>query len=412
MSKFNKDDTNYKFALFKFSLIAPVVNDSYVESSKSAFFRNISSKTHYFENKPMRVSVATLKNWCTRYNKYGFDSLIHKQRSDKGESRVLDLSTKSRALEILDEFPHITASSVYDILLEEGVLNKNFVSVSTVTRFVRYNRIKPDRDKLERRAFEHQNPNDMWQADTSVGPYIDINGKTTKTYLIMFIDDCSRVITGFSFFTADNAINMQFVFKDAISKFGLPKKLYVDNGSPYKNEQLSLICANLGIILIHSKPYSPQGKGKIERMFRTIKDGWMRRVNWNDFSGLDDINKSLFSFISAYHHRKHSSLSGCPLDKFHTLENIKYLELSKLNSAFLHTFTRKVKGDSTISINCTQFEVPSIFVGDRISIRHAPLDMSKAYIFKDDEILTIHPVKKIDNSKIKRLNYGDIYDEH
>lgn len=411
MSKFNKDDKNYNFALFKFSLIAPLVNDSYLEPSKSAFFRNVSAKTHYFEGKPMRVSVATLKNWYNRYNKDGFESLVHKQRSDKGESRVLDLSTKSRTLEILDEFPHITAVSVYDILLEEGVLNKHLVSLSTVSRFIRYNRIKPNRDTLERRAYEHQNPNDMWQADTSVGPYIVINGKTTKTYLIMFIDDSSRVVTGFSFFIADNAVNMQYVFRDSISKFGLPKKLYVDNGSPYKNEQLSLICASLGVILIHSKPYSPQGKGKIERMFRTIKDGWMRRVNWKDFSCLDDINKSLFSFISSYHHRKHSSLKGCPLDKFHTLENIKYLEPAKLNSAFLHTFTRKVKGDSTISINCTQFEVPSIFIGNRISVRHAPLDMSKAYIFHNDEIITISPVKKVDNSKIKRLNYGDIYDD-
>ena len=112
-----------------------------------------------------------------------------------------------------------------------------------------------------------------WQADTSAGPYIKINGIKYKTYIIMFIDDKSRLIMGYDVFFNDTATNMQKVLKNAIKTYGKPKRLFVDNGGPYDNKQLSLICASLGIELIHAKPYSPEAKAKQERLFRTIKDG-------------------------------------------------------------------------------------------------------------------------------------------
>ena len=49
------------------------------------------------------------------------------------------------------------------------------------------------------------------------------------------------------------------------------KRLYVDNGSAFRSRQLALVCAKLGIALIHAKPYKPQGKGKMERWFRTVR---------------------------------------------------------------------------------------------------------------------------------------------
>ena len=92
--------------------------------------------------------------------------------------------------------------------------------------------------------------NACWQSDTSVGPYIKIDGIKYKTYIIMFIDDKSRLIMGYDIFFNDTAINMQKVFKTAIKTYGKPKKLFVDNGGPYDNKQLSLICASLGIYII------------------------------------------------------------------------------------------------------------------------------------------------------------------
>ena len=96
--------------------------------------------------------------------------------------------------------------------------------------------------------------------DTSHGPIITIDGKKVQTYLIQLIDDASRLIVGFQFFLNDNALNFQLVLKQAIKIYGVPKRIFVDNGTPYKNLQFQTICAQIGSILIHAKPYSPQSK--------------------------------------------------------------------------------------------------------------------------------------------------------
>src|SRR5699024_471984 len=105
-------------------------------------------------------------------------------------------------------------------------------------------------ENADRRAFVMPHSNDCWQADTSHGPYLTINGKKTLTYLIAIIDDASRFIVGAKFFFNDNSINLQDVFKSSIKKYGVPKKLFVDNGSTYKNDQFNIICASLGLVLI------------------------------------------------------------------------------------------------------------------------------------------------------------------
>ena len=92
---------------------------------------------------------------------------------------------------------------------------------------------------------------------------IKINNKSETVYLVHIIDDASRLIVGEALTFHDTAIFFQNVLKKAIKTYGVPKVLYVDNGAPYANGQLSLICANLGIHLIHAKPYSPRRERKM-----------------------------------------------------------------------------------------------------------------------------------------------------
>ena len=78
---------------------------------------------------------------------------------------------------------------------------------------------------------------------------------------------------GYGFYYNDNAENVQKVLKKAVEKYGIPKKLYLDNGASYKNNELEKICARLGIKKIHTHAYVPEAKGKVERCFKTIKEG-------------------------------------------------------------------------------------------------------------------------------------------
>lgn len=165
-----------------------------------------------------------------------------------------------------------TATSIYNELIEEGYITRNEASLTSIIRFV--GKIKSNlniSNGEDMRAFEMEHANDLWQIDTSHGPFIKIDGKTCKTYLIAVIDDASRLIVDYGFYLADNAENVQITLKEAMMRYGIPKRIYADNGSPYKNLQLSMICARLGITLIHAKIYHGNQKGKIERTFKSIK---------------------------------------------------------------------------------------------------------------------------------------------
>ena len=66
-------------------------------------------------------------------------------------------------------------------------------------------------------------------------------------------------------------MRLEAVLRVAFQARGIPERLYVDNGAPYASRQLARICAVLGVRLIHSTPGRPQGRGKIERFFRTLR---------------------------------------------------------------------------------------------------------------------------------------------
>ena len=122
----------------------------------------------------------------------------------------------------------------------------------------------------------------IWQADTCYLPYITEDGQTRRVYCIMIIDDHSRLLVGGELFYNDNACNFQKVLKDAIATYGIPDKLYVDNGCSYSNEQLSMICVSLGILLLHTKIRDGASKGKVERHFRTLKERWLYHLSQGD----------------------------------------------------------------------------------------------------------------------------------
>jgi transposase InsO family protein len=154
---------------------------------------------------------------------------------------------------------------VYQKLVEEGYIRASDVSLASVHRYLRDNNLKRNQIIFtERKAYEMEFANDCWQADTSHGPKILIDRRKVQTYLISLIDDASRLIVHAQFFLRDNAVNMQEAFKKAVAKYGVPKKLFVDNGSSYKNGQLNMICASLGVVLIHARPYSGASKGYVK----------------------------------------------------------------------------------------------------------------------------------------------------
>jgi putative transposase len=403
-------------ALFRFALIAPLVNETYEAASKNQYFRDIASKSHTLpDGKIIQFSPATIKKWFLAYKHKGFEALMPKSRLDIGTPRNLDSNAILKILELKGIFPYITGTLIYHKLIEEGYVKENKTSLATVLRYIRDNNLKRNQiAPKDRRAFEMEFANDCWQSDTSHGPIIKVDGQKKQAYLITFLDDASRLILHGEFFFNDNAVNMQTVFKKAISKYGVPKKLFVDNGKTYKNDHLRLICASLGIDLIHAKAYSPESKGKIERSYRTIKDNWMNGINWNDYHSLDELNMDFNKYLNKkYTNTIHSSIETTPrLRYLKDIDRIKFKPIEELDNHFLHRVVRKVNNDATIQLYCNQFEVPSYYMGQRINVRYSPIDLDKAFIFnKDNKMVdTVYPLRRVDNSKIKRnvIDYSKI----
>ena len=406
----NKEDKFLQIALFRYSLIASAVVGTFEAPSLAQHLRNVAAKEHkHPDGRNVTVTFHSLERWLYRYKKHGLAGITPHKRVDSGSSRALPQRAIERLYELKEQFPYITGKALYKKLIEEGVINATGPSLATVHRYIRNNGIKSTKqDSQEVKAFEMEFANDCWQTDTSKGPVIMIGRKKTQTFLIALIDDASRMILHAQFYLNDNAINMQDSFRQAIAKFGVPKMIFCDNGGSYNNRQLELICASLGIVLAHSQPYVAKSRGKIERHFRTVKDGWMNCTDWNQFSSLDDVDASLAAFLTKeYTNDVHSSIKMTPKDRFlRDYDKIRHIPTEELSSHFLHRKECRVTNDAIIKLKGTEYETPQQFIGSKIKVRYLPTDMSELFIYSDDNKLlhTIRPVKKVENSKIKRAS--------
>ena len=256
---------NVKMAQFRFGLIAPVLQGTYSEPSARAYFMRVSEKPLELpDGRKVKFEYKTLQKWLSEYKRFGFDILLPSVRNDKGRSRVLNDEAIEKIYSLKEEFPRINATQIYHKLISEGLIDES-VNVCTIQRFIKNNDLKCGRNPniKDRKAFEEDSFGKLWQADTKYMPYINENGISKRVYNISIIDDHSRLIVAGELFYEDNAVNFQKVLKEAISAYGLPSKLYVDNGGSYANEQLSLICGQLGVVLIHAKVRDGAAKAKI-----------------------------------------------------------------------------------------------------------------------------------------------------
>lgn len=395
-----------EIALFKYNCIAPLLNGTYLDefSSINAFCHAMAEKNYTLpDGSNRKFSHETFKWWLRQYKEHGLDGLYSKPRSDSGKHRILTKEVQGLIVEKIKENFRKTATSIYNELIRDGYFTKDDISLTTVIRYV--GKVKSSMNLYsgeDMRAFEMAHANDLWQIDTTHGPFIEIDGKKYKTYLVGIIDDASRLIVGYGFYLADNAVNVQLTLKEAIMRYGLPKRIYADNGSPYKNMQLSLICARLGTSLIHAQVFHGNQKGKIERTFKTIKQGWMYNIDFDKFHSLEELTKSLSVFVNNKNNSIHSVTKKAPIDRF--LEDSDHIirkDERFISRSFLHTIERKVRNDALVSVNTELYETGQKYIGKRIEIRYEP-DMSHVYIFEKDSYKEIFKVNRIDNSKAKR----------
>lgn len=392
-------------ALFRYGLIAPLFNG---QVDPKVYLQELEGKIHsipyYGERK---IAIKTIQEWLLHYRRNGFEALKPKKRGDRGNSRRLSPDDQDQILEIRKKNLHMPVSVFYEQLIEHGELNKEQISYSTINRLLKKHNLvgKQILATPERKRFSHEKVNVLWQGDLSHGPYVPINGKMKKTFLIAYIDDCSRLIPYAQFFSSEKFDGLRVVTKEALIRRGKPSIIYADNGKIYRSETLQYVCAQLGITLAHTMPFDPRAKGKIERMFKTVQTRFYPLLQTEPAQSLEELNERFWRWLEENYHRKvHASLDGkTPHEVFQSqLKDITFLEdPSILDTIFLKREQRKVKADGTITLNKQLYEVPSRFIGHSIDVR---LDEKGVYIFENNKkVAEAIPVSMKDNAHAKRV---------
>jgi putative transposase len=317
----------------------------------------------------------TIQTWYSRYKKHGVTQMENKTRADKGKTRKVSLECVQEAIDVLLPKLHGAPKRavLYRLCIEQGLLTRSQVAPRTFCRIVKqFDMLKPqsESDNKQRLAFAKAHANDMWQADTLYGPFVQINGAPVQTRLIAFLDDASRVCCHGQFFPAENVDALIEALRAAFYKRGVPACLYVDNGSIYTSKEIIQICARVGCLLAHTPVRDGAAKGKIERFFRGVREQFLvRRL---DLSSLATLNRQFTAWVEEdYNARVHSVLGISPLDRFALdRSRLRYLPPNEANDElFFVEEERHVRADNTFSFQSIRFEAPRHLPDRTIQVR-------------------------------------------
>ena len=411
----------------KYALILPLIHGTFPQETKIKYCEDVAKNPITFpDGKTKMVKPRTILDWYYKYIDGGFEALYTKTRADKGESRKLSEAAVQEITQILTKTPKISCVKINE-QLQGGNKLDGPVSDDVIQRYVKNHAMRAavcaeEADDKERTAFEAEHFGELWQADSLYGPYIlDEDGILRRSYCIQILDDYTRYIVAGAFFFADNAVNFQQVFYDAIRRFGAPRKLLIDNGKSFKNNQVIRICGELEINPIPCPPYTPQWKGKIERVNRSTRDQFLNTINPHDIKSLEHINLMYNSFLDTYHNRKHSAIGTTPakrlqesLDKRTSLTNRPDPDASDeevekwiqhLNFSFKNCTERRVRNDNTIVIDKVYYDIPPELhlAGQKIEVRFSPIDINEGFymVYNNNEV-QIYPTDKVKNYKTSK----------
>jgi len=375
------DDYRQAVALFRYGLIADLVHLPPGSPGITDRLRAKAEQDYIIPgSRRSRVAAETLRDWLKRYRRGGFNALLPKPRTDRGQPRRLPEAVAEALISIKEQHPELSVRLVIERGRDSGRIPTDLpLPVSTVHRlFSREGLMVKKTDApigADRRRFAFQYAGELWMSDVMHGVSVgDGKGRRRKTYLIAFLDDATRVIPYAAFAFSENTAAFLPVFKQALIRRGLAQRLYVDNGANYRSRHLALVCAKLGVALIHSRPHQPQGRGKIERWFRTVRAQLLTRLTAADTASLEALNRRLWAYIEGeYHHTPHRGLDGrTPLEHWALVGDQVTFAEADLDDLFLFEAKRRVMNDRTVSLNGRVYEVDAVLVGETVTLRYDP----------------------------------------
>lgn len=386
------DSKNETIAMFRYGLIAPLVLETLPRGELTRRAQDIASRLYDFPFSTRRqVSVDTLLDWALRYRRDGLAALAPKARLDRGKTRVIPDSTAALIERLKRDNPGRTGVALLEQLAVEG--GQATLSRSTLYRFLRARGLTERqllRDKAaahSHKKYEAEFANQVWQSDMLFGPWVQRpGGGRQQVFLQAILDDASRLIPHAQFYPDQGLNSFLDCLRQAVTARGVPVKLYMDNAKIYHSPQLARIAASIGIFIVHTPPYQPEGRGKIERFFRSVREQFLNPIDPQALQSVQLLNEWLWHWLdTSYHRREHGALETTPLLRWQRdIERVRQLPpATDMRRLFFHRLDRLVRRDSTFLLHNRFFEAPPHLAGQRIEVRFDPLDFDRVEIYCD-----------------------------
>src|SRR3954451_2832466 len=357
-------------ALFRYQLVREAADPGLSTRQRGRLVRALANREHPGPfGTPVRVSRQSLDRWITAWRRGGFDALLPAPRQVTARTpvEVLDMAAALKR-----ENPQRTAAQVVRILRTHlGWAPSESTALRLFARLELTGPAAAPASVFGR--FEAGRPNDRWTGDALHGPVV----AGRKTYLFAFIDDHSRALPGYRWGHSEDTVRLEAALRHGLASRGVPKSIYVDNGSSFVAAPLIRACAVLGIRLVHSRPGQPEGRGKIERFFRTVRDQFLVEVAARPPADLVELNRLFAAWVeTAYHRRVHTETGPTPLERFTAAGPPVLPSPELLHEAFLWSEQRTVTKTATVSLHGNVFEVDASLVGRKVDVVFDPFDLT------------------------------------
>ena len=361
-----------------------------------------------------RFSVATLERWYYAYRRGGLGALAPRPRSDRGRGRELSPEQRALLLDIRREHPSASVPLILRTLIADGRLARGAISAATVRRLFRDEGL--DRAAVEgggagagttRLRWQAERPGALWHGDVCHGPSLLVAGKTRPLRIHGLLDDASRYVVALEAHHTEKELDMLGLLVAAIRRHGPPDALYLDNGSTYRGEALRLGCERLGITLLHARPGDAAARGKMERFWRTLRDGCLRHLG--QLGSLHEVQVRLHAFLDQhYHHAPHAGLLGrapaAAWDPSESDRNADRITEEMLHAALTVRERRRVRRDTTVSVDGIDWQLDQGFLAGRIvTVARSLLAAGgPPWVEQDGKRLPLHPVDPVKNARTGR----------
>jgi putative transposase len=371
-------------ALFRYGLISELLRPAEGDEPATQYERLRAKAARSYcipGTRRTHVAVETMRDWMALYREGGFDALKPKPRKDTGSARSIPQPVLDQLVDTKDKHRDWSVSLVIDEVKKGELACGLTLPLSTVHRVLSragvMDKAPESPTSKDRRHFAYEKAGELWMSDVMHGPAVVVSGRRKqKSYLIGLLDDATRVVPYAAFALSESTSAYLPVLRQAVMRRGIPQRLYVDNGAAFRSHHLALVCARLGITLIHARPYQPAGKGKQERFFRTVRMRLLPTLGPADTGSLDALNRRLWAWVEGeYHRAPHRGLDDTtPLDAWAMRSGevrVPGPELD-LGEMCLMEVKRKVHKDRTLSLDGIVYEVDAELVGEMVTVRFDP----------------------------------------